>query len=573
VIRLILDLDPFGHLEFSDPRGVVAADALSEVRPVLRAADAAATDGRWAVGFVSYEAAPAFDSALRVRQGDRGPLAWFGIFDHPVEPSLRTAGEARLSLLGSDMSRGEYAAAVGVVRDALARGAAYQANLTFRLRGRFEGDALGLYRRMRSAQGGRHSALFEIDGRAIVSASPELFFERDGDRLTVRPMKGTARRGRFGEEDQRAAAALAASDKERAENVMITDLMRNDLGRIARVGTVNVGELCAIERYRTVFQMTSTVHADLGTGAGLENVFGALFPCGSVTGAPKVSAMRLIADLERSPRGVYCGALGVVAPGGRASFNVAIRTVDVDLDKGEAIYGTGGGITWLSSPDAEWDEALAKASFLGEPEPGFRLVETMRLERGTVARLERHLARLEASARYFDFGFDVHSARAALDAVARAHPIGGRRLRLLLSEAGGLEVENAALPEPAEEPLAVALARSPVSRRDRFLFHKTTHRETHKARRRERLDAFDVVMQNGEGEVTELTIGNLVAEIGGERLTPPRDAGLLAGTFRSELLADGAVRERTLRPSDLRSARRLWLVNSLRGWVPVRLLD
>ncbi|HEX9288523.1 MAG TPA: chorismate-binding protein, partial [Anaeromyxobacteraceae bacterium] len=252
MIRLALDFEPFGHLEFASPLAIVAAESLADVRPVLRAVEAAAAAGRWVAGFVTYEAATAFDPALRVRPALRGPLAWFGIFDGPAPAASAGAGEARLTGLEPDVSRAEHADAVEAVRAALGRGQAYQVSLTFRLRGRFEGDPLALYRRMLGAQGGLRCAFLQLGRRAIVSASPELFFERRGDRIAVRPMKGTARRGRFTEEDDRLAAVLAASEKDRAENVMIVDLMRNDVGRIARLGTVNVAELCAVERYPTV---------------------------------------------------------------------------------------------------------------------------------------------------------------------------------------------------------------------------------------------------------------------------------------------------------------------------------
>ncbi len=573
MVRLVFDFDPFGHLEFTEPLEVITARSLGDVRATMRAVEAAAAAGRWAAGFVAYEAAPAFDPALRVRRPARGPLAWFAVFDHPAEPEVTSGAGARFLAIEPDVSRREHRIAVQAVRAALGRGAAYQVNLTFRLRGRFEGDPLALYQRLRAAQGGCYGALLQLGSRVIVSASPELFFQRRGDLLTARPMKGTARRGRFAEEDDRAAAALAASEKDRAENVMIADLMRNDIGRVARTGTVRLAELCAVERYRTILQMTSTVEGRLVPGAGLDAIFGALFPCGSVTGAPKPSAMGLIADLEQSPRGAYCGAVGVVAPGGDASFNVAIRTLDLDLDTGRAVYGTGGGITWLSSPEGEWDEALAKSAVLSEPDAALHLVETMRLEGRACQRLERHLARLESSARYLGFPFDALRVRRAIEREARASPAEGRRLRLLFSAAGNATLEKSPLPQPATEPLAVALARAPVSSQDRLLFHKTTRREIYEARRRERPDVFDVVLKNERGELTELTIGNLVAEMAGERLTPPREAGLLAGVFRGELLARGEIREQPLRPPDLRRARRLWLVNSLRGWVPVRLSD
>jgi para-aminobenzoate synthetase/4-amino-4-deoxychorismate lyase len=448
----------------------------------------------------------------------------------------------------------------------------YQVNHTLRLRGRFSGDPLGLYRRLRAAQGGGLSAVLHLGDRAVVSASPELFLERRGALVRARPMKGTARRGRFAEEDERIAAELAASGKDRAENVMIVDLVRNDLGRVARTGSVSVASLCRVERYPTVFQLTSTVEARLVPGAGLLALFRAAFPCGSITGAPKSTATRIIAALEGSPRGAYCGAIGHVAPGGDGAFNVAIRTVEIDLARGEAVVGIGGGVTWSSSAEGEWDEALAKAAFLAERPAPFELVETMRLEDGGFPLLPRHLARLAASARHFGFALDLARVEAALLRERTAAAGEGRRVRLLVASDGSVRTESGPLPAPAAEPLPVALARARVSRRDPFLFHKTTRREVHDAARRERPDAFDVVLANEEGELTELTIGNLVLELGGERVTPARDSGLLAGVFRAELLASGAVRERPVRVGELACARRLWLVNAVRGWVPLRLL-
>ena len=573
MICAILDADPFGHLEFVEPRAVLAAATLADVRPIIRAAEAAALSGSWVAGFVTYEAAPAFDTALRVRGPAARPLACFGVFGAPSS-SIGTGagGHASLSSLVPDLSKAEFASSVDRIRAALGRGDAYQVNFTLRLRGRFTGDPAALYRRLHAAQGGRRSAFFQLERRAIVSASPELFFERRAAQLVVRPMKGTALRGRFAEEDDRLAEALAASEKERAENVMITDLMRNDVGRVAQVGTVEVAELCKVERYRTVHQMTSTVRAQLRSGTTLEDVFGALFPCGSVTGAPKPSAMSIIAAEERSPRGPYCGAAGVIAPGGDAAFNVAIRTLDLDLDAGSATYGTGGGITWLSSPDDEWEEALAKARVLEAPEPAFELVETMRVEDGVCRLMARHLARLEASARHLGFAHDARGTRAALEREMAALGAGSHRLRLLSSEAGDLRFQAGAIPEEPPDPRPVALSPRPVSRHDGLLFHKTTRREVYDTRRAERPDVFDVVLRNEEGGLTELTIGNLVAEIEGERLTPPREEGLLAGVFRAELLARGEAMERTLRADDLRRARRLWLVNAVRGWVPIRLV-
>ena len=567
-IHALLELDSsgWGPLAFGAPRQVIEAHALPDVVPAIRAAEASALAGRWVVGFVAYEAAPAFDAALRVRPG-AGPLAWFGVHDAPLQVAPAGTGQARVTGIEPELGATAHAAAVETIREAVAAGAVYQVNFTFRLRGRLEGDPLALYRRLRGAQGAGDTAYVRAGPRAIVSASPELFLLRRGDRVTTRPMKGTARRGRWPEEDDAVRLRLAASEKDRAENVMIADLLRNDLGRVAAVGSVEAGPLLEVERLRTVWQLTSTVSARMRPGADLADLFAATFPCGSVTGAPKVAAMRLAAHLEASPRGAYCGAVGAIAPGGDACFNVAIRTAEVDLATGAAVYGTGGGITWDSAAAAEWDEALAKTRVL-EMDPELpTLLETMRLAGGRVSLLDGHLARLSGSARYLGVSLDLAAVRARLVAET-----GDARLRLLVSPDGAFTLERSPLPAPAAGPVPLAFSAEPVDRRDVALFHKTTRRAPYDRRRAERPDAFDVLLVNREGEVTEGTFTNLVVEIEGERVTPPLDAGLLPGVFRADLLSRGEVRERRLLPADLSRARRIWLVNALRGWIEARLL-
>jgi para-aminobenzoate synthetase/4-amino-4-deoxychorismate lyase len=567
--RARIDFPSLGPLDFEGPQRTLTARTPSEVVPLLEAVEREARAGRWAVGYVAYEAASAFDAACRTREATAGPLASFGIFAAPAghrEP----AGPATLGPMLPEIGRERHRRGVEAVRDALARGAAYQVNLTFRLRGRFEGDPFGLYERLRRAQGRCHGACVVTGDRAVVSASPELFFERRGPLVRARPMKGTRPRGRFAEEDAARAAELAASEKDRAENVMIVDLVRNDLGRLAAPGEVRVTELHAVERYPTVLQAVSTVEARVAPETPIAALLGALFPSGSVTGAPKFSAMRFIADLEASPRGVYCGAIGVVAPGGDAVFNVPIRTVEIDLGSGDAACGVGGGITWGSEAAAEWDEALVKAAFLRAEGDELGLVETLRCEDGTYPLLERHLSRLAGSARHLGLEVDVDRARAAL--LERAAEPGApvRRVRLV-ARAGEVAVTSDPAPAPAAGPLEVVLAKRPVSRWDARLFHKTTRREPYDQARAEAGDAFDVLLWNEEGELTEFTIGNLVAELDGERWTPPRESGLLAGVMRAELLERGEIRERVLRVEDLPRATRLWLVNAVRGSVPVRL--
>jgi para-aminobenzoate synthetase/4-amino-4-deoxychorismate lyase len=330
-----------------------------------------------------------------------------------------------------------------------------------------------------------------------------------------------------------------------------------------------------IERYRTVWQMTSTITAELRERITLVDLFAALFPSGSVTGAPKIAATRFIASLESSPREVYCGAIGFVRPGGDCTFNVPIRTLRIDRAGGTAVYGVGAGITWDSAADAEYDESLGKADLLCRPWPRFEIIETMRSDDGRIPRLERHLARMRESAEYFGFGFDLEfdadGARRALIAAASEHA-GARRLRLRLARDGTFAIDSTA-DEPPAAPVPVAFATRPVNANDPFLHHKTTARGVCEERLAERPDAWDVLLVNENGEVTEFTRGNVVIESGGRHWTPPREAGLLAGTFRAELLEAGRIAERTIRPADVQRADRVWLINSVRGRLPVRLLD
>jgi para-aminobenzoate synthetase/4-amino-4-deoxychorismate lyase len=575
----------------SEPVGIVEATRPGEVAPTIAAAEAAAIRGLWVGGFVAYEAAPGLDPALRVRERPladpfaRLPLAWFGMFERRDETTLpepRDVGglpsvDAGPGPDGADgdawrpsIDRERYDATIARVREHIAAGDTYQVNVTLRLRSRVEGDERGLYRDLCYAQRGAHAAYLNLGRYRILSASPELFVRVDGRTLTTRPMKGTAPRGRWFEEDEARAAALVASPKERAENAMIVDLLRNDLGRVSRPGSVTWSDVFEAERYETVWQLTSTVTSELRADAGLADVFGALFPSGSVTGAPKVRSMEIIAALEDAPRGVYCGAIGWIAPPSRgplgAAFNVAIRTVTVDAETGSAEYGVGGGITWDSVATAEFDEVVAKARVLTARRPPFELLETMRRDPAEpIRRLTEHVRRLERSAAYFGFRLDRDELSSVLEAAGEGedHPV---RVRLRLSRSGAFDVSVTRLDLAASLPVRVVLDEPSVDPSDPMLFHKTTLRGRYDAARARHPDADDVLLVNVRGEVTEASSSNVAVRLEGRWWTPPLDCGLLPGTEREALLADGTLAERAMTVDEIRRADGVAIVNSVRGW-------
>lgn len=555
---------------FRGPRSILRAERVDEVVGVIRAVERAVADGLHAAGFVAYEAAPAFDPALATHPPDpRLPLAWFALYESrdDVRPAWGSAeGDAELGAWSIDVAESGYVAHVERIRALIAAGDTYQTNFTARLRAPFRGDPEALYERLCLGQRSAFCAYMEVgEGRTIVSASPELFFRADGRDLELKPMKGTRSRGRWPAEDRALAAELAESAKDRAENLMIVDLLRNDAGRVAEFGSVRVERLYEVERYETVHQMTSTIRARLRPEAGLADVFRALFPCGSVTGAPKVRTMEIIRELEPSPRGVYCGAIGFVSPG-EAVFSVGIRTLLLDAAAGTAELGVGSGITWDSDAAAEYRECWSKAAFVRRAPSGFRLLETMLWEpESGWFLLDGHLERLAASAEYFGYAFDRDDAVRRLADLVPAFVDEPMRVRLRLDRAGRMEIEARTHLPPAG-PARIAIAAEPVDSRDPLLYHKTTWRAEYERRAASRPDAGDVLLVNERGELTESTIANLVVRLDRALWTPPLESGLLPGVFRAHLLARGDIRERIIHPADLARAEEVWMINSVRKW-------
>lgn len=554
-------------LRFESPCAVITARTTGEVVPALRRIEELVNHRRWhAAGFISYEAAGALDGALTTHAAGDFPLVWFGLYEKPEAFSLPEA-DARAYALGDFLPTVDphaYTQAIQRIQAYIHAGDTYQVNYTLRLRARFAGDAWHLFLALAHAQPSGYAAFIDTGRFAVCSASPELFFLLEGRRLVCKPMKGTAQRGRTTAEDAALAAWLQQSEKNRAENLMIVDMIRNDLGRVADVGSVRVPALFEIERHPTLWQMTSTVTADCGRS--WVEILAALFPCASITGAPKIRTAAIIRELEPHARHLYTGSIGWLAPERRAQFSVAIRTALVDRQSGQAEYGAGGGIVIDSVPEEEYAEALLKARIFTETPEAFSLLETMRWSpEEDYFLLAWHLQRLTDSAGYFDFPVDLPRVRMRLSEAAQSFGAEARRVRLLVHRDGSEEIQSEPL-RTGTRPLRVRVARNPVRASDVFLYHKTTRRRVYEQARADFADCDDVLLWNERGELTESCIANLVVELEGERVTPPVASGLLPGTFRAWLLQQGAIRERVLLRSDLGRCTGIFLVNSVRKW-------
>lgn len=558
-------------LLFKNPINIICATTLEDVLPCLEKVQQSVKDGYYAAGYVAYEAAPAFDPSFRVNNGGKMPLLWFGIFSEPTHKKLQSTGSFYADEWTASESAYDYQTNIGRIKKYIEQGDTYQVNYTIRLDSSFTGDTKAYFQQLAQAQSADYSAFIQTADHTILSASPELFFQKTDGKITTRPMKGTVKRGTTYEEDCKNATWLAQSEKNRAENVMIVDLLRNDLGSLAKPGSVQVPELFSIEKYPTVYQMTSTVTASVEDETCLIDIFKALFPCGSITGAPKISTMGIIQELETSPRGVYCGAIGYITPLNEAIFNVPIRTVTIDHEDGNATYGVGGGVTWDSTSDGEYDEILMKAALLKRKQPEFQLLESIGLINGSYIVLENHMDRLEKSARYFDFSIDLHAIREKLSSIASDQAFGKWKIRLLVHKDGKFDCETLQITENPPGKIAIALADEPISSEDIFLYHKTTNRAVYEKIQNGHPGVYDVLLWNEKNEFTEFTGGNVVVQIDGQLFTPPIECGLLAGTFRKKLVGTGEVLERIIRVDEWSYCERAWFINSVREWVPVNI--
>ena len=561
---------------FDNPTGEISAFAIDEVRPALDRLRAAIAEGRHAAGFIAYDAAYSLEPKLwaLARHGE-GPLLWFGLFDgsRPLGPEALEAmlGDPSGSWAGRPqprISRADYLHAAGQVREHLFAGDFYQANLTFGCDVGLLGNPLAAYARLRQRARAGWAGIVRHPGGWLLSLSPEQFFTIRGRTIEAKPMKGTAPRRSDPQEDREEIAKLVADPKQRAENMMIVDLLRNDLARVAEAGSVEVPELFAVETFPTVHQMVSQVTATLRPDVDAVGVLETLFPCGSITGAPKLAAIQALRALEPEPRGAYTGTMGWIDPEGDASFNVLIRTLELGEGEKGARLGLGSGLVVDSRLDDEWAECLLKGEFVAPDETGFDLIETMRFDpQAGVIDLDRHLDRLGKAASDLEFHFDRHGARNELQAATfrRKEPA---MIRLLLSPKGSMAIEVKALPQAPAGPVKVAVRPLPVDPSDFRLRYKTTAKDMLKQARRD-AGTFEAVFTDPEGRLTEGSYTNIFVERDGKLLTPPLDRGLLPGLLRARLIDEGKAMEADLTADDLREG--FFIGNMVRGLMKARL--
>lgn len=567
---------------FEHPVEIIRADTPADVDAALAALTSGLSRGLHAAGFFSYELGyllePRLASLLPERR--KVPLIWFGLYTAPREMTgaevqqwlnEEAIGTPTLGELAHSWDSASYLKRFEEVQNNIKSGDIYQLNLTFKAKFNLQGSPLALYRDLRLKQRVAYAGLVDTGDVTILSASPELFIKQEGRIIETRPMKGTAPRAGTLDADAEVRTVLSKDVKNRAENLMIVDLMRNDLGRIADLGSVSVTDLFTVETFKTLHQMTSGVRAELKPDIGIVDILKAIFPPGSITGAPKIRAMELIRELETEPRGVYCGAIGRFSPDGTTLLNVAIRTTVVDR-KGAGEMGIGSGIVADSDGVKEYAECLLKMKFLTDPVRRFELIETMLYEPGKGIWLRGyHLARLAASAAYFGFVFDARKVRDAIDNATRAHADERMRVRLLLDEDGIVTITMSPQPPSAADAvMRYVVSDTRLNSSDLFLYHKTTRRELYDREWKhyaDTLGADEVIYLNESGELAEGSRTSIFIERDGKLITPRLAAGVLPGTLRAALIDEGRAVEARLTIQDLNGAAEIYLGNSVRGLV------
>ncbi|KXT59047.1 Para-aminobenzoate synthase, aminase component / Aminodeoxychorismate lyase [Streptococcus oralis] len=566
----VIDFRALGErYTFTQPIKELKTRDLSEVADLLAQVESYQEQGYYVVGYVSYEAAPAFEEKLAVHKlpllGEY--LLYFTVHDRvETSPIPLTYEEVDLpSKWREQTSAEDYEKAISQIHHHLRQGDTYQVNYTVQLKQDLSANPFAIYNRMVVEQEAGYNAYVEHDEMAVISMSPELFFEQNDRELTTRPMKGTTKRGLAEDEDLQEAAWLKQDPKNRSENMMIVDLLRNDMNRISEVGSERVERLCQVEQYSTVWQMTSTIKSQLREDVDLVAIFRSLFPCGSITGAPKIATMKIIKDLEPQPRGVYCGTIGLLLPNGRRIFNVAIRTIQ--LHQGKAIYGVGGGITWDSTWESEYREVHQKAAVLYRKQARFQLITTGRISQKSLLFEEQHLERMTKASRYFAFPFDSEYFRQKIEEECQAcASYQDYRLRISLSKSGEIELSRQILTPLSPSFCKAKLCLQEADLNQSFTYFKTTHRPHLSLGEQEK------IYHNKSGELLETSIGNLVLKIAGKFYTPPIRLGILPGIYRQHLLETGQVEEKVLTLADLNQAETIYGCNAVRGLYELKVI-
>lgn len=561
----ILIKDNDSWLLFENPLSIIQTDNHSEIFSCLEKLQDAISQGRYIAGFLTYEASAAFEPNIPVYTSYI-PLLWFGIYDKPCYVSISVPPDYIPPVFKWKpvISEEEYNEKITRIKEYISTGDTYQVNFTFEMKASFEGDLYLLFKNIALNHSSPYASFVDIGSHVICSFSPELFFCRDGSSIRCRPMKGTIKRGINCKEDHINAANLKCSEKNRAENVMIVDMIRNDLGKISEIGSVETISLFDIEKYRSVFQMTSTIQSKSDTS--LPELFRALFPCASITGAPKIRTAQIIHELEKGPRNVYCGSIGYATPQNKACFNVAIRTLTYDTSSRSASYNVGSGIIWDSQNEDEYNECLAKAEVISTQYHGFKLLETLLYtKKHGYFLFEEHVHRCVHSATYFDFNVTEDALVRYLNELCKSFPEYSLRVRCIIDKNGNIESYFAPV-STSETPIRVALATAPVNSSDVFLYHKTTNRIIYDKAMQLCPKSADVILWNEKRQLTETTIGNLVLKKNGKLLTPPVRCGLLDGTYRSYLLKRGLLEEAILTIDDVFDCEAIFRINSVRKW-------
>ncbi|KXT74368.1 Para-aminobenzoate synthase, aminase component / Aminodeoxychorismate lyase [Streptococcus sp. DD10] len=547
---------------FTQPIKELKTREVTEVQSLLAEAERYQLAGYYVVGYVSYEAAPAFEEKLQVYSA---PLLEEYLLYFTVHDRVETEGfplsydDVEMPKQWQELtSAAEYEAAIATIHHHIRQGDTYQVNYTVQLKQELSADSFSIYNRLVVEQNAAYNAYVEHDEMAVISISPELFFRQDSRTLTTRPMKGTTQRGLTRESDLAQASWLAQDPKNRAENMMIVDLLRNDMNRISEVGSERVVKLCDVEQYSTVWQMTSTIESTLRPDIGLVKTFQALFPCGSITGAPKISTMEIIKKVEQQARGVYCGTVGILLPNGTSIFNVAIRTIQ-KKDK-KAIYGVGGGITWDSTWESEYQETKQKSAVLYRKNPPFDLITTGKIEKGKLTFQEQHIERLKDASYYFAYPFDERSLRETLaQALVQLNLNLDYRLRISLNKTGAVDLELQELLPLSKSFCKPILTPQTANLATPFTYFKTSHRP-HLT-----IDIQEQIYYNKQGQLLETSIGNLILQLDGQLYTPPVELGILNGIYRQHLLQTGQATERFLTLDDLKKADKVYACNAVRG--------